>query len=729
MQKEGKKEKNPDRMKSWMIYTVLFIMIAAAGYGPFLLRHKSLIWKTDGIGQYYPAFLYTGKYLRAWVRGLFSGTLRLPLYDLSIGFGEDIIGSLNYYGFGDPMNLLAVFANARTGAYIFTAMFFLRGWLSGLAFCLYTREVGLEGQYSVPAALSYAFCGFAVLGAARYSQWYSILILLPLLLLGCEKSFHRKKMAWLVLVLSACYGALCSVYFLYNCAIVLCVYCPVRCFSIYGRNSFPAVLRECLKCLFFCTMGILLAGPVFFPAVAAFFDSENADYSALSVLLNPQNYKWRPFPELWKSLVNPVYTSLKKDFVSGINLLETAGVLLLLFRKERARRDRLLLGAIVIEFIALHLPISGYLFNAFNEFNYRWIFLFHFTLALSFADSLQYFHKRYFPAQKQLAGLKITAWAAALITAANTGAVIWLTNSPEYRNWSGFFVDFETAYNEYIDTPINHSEIIQKDENLFRISSPLFTKINSRPSNTAMLGGYNSLQYWLSLSNTRVQSLVDYAYGTAMVGRARGVNNNAELETLLGVRYYVASKKRRGTYFKKKETVVFNEKKWKVYRNRRYKGMAYLRSKEQADKAWEDYLAGGSLDDYFHSVFELQQASDARGEIKISCMEDRFRCEVSCIDDSELILAVPYSSNWTVYIDGEKAGIQCKDIMFQAVEVPEGEHTVTFLYVSWPFRAGCLSMIGAFLLMLLLSSCVNCAETAWITKMKKGAVRKKKSLF
>ena len=59
-----------------------------------------------------------------------QGNFCFPLYDLSIGLGEDIIGALNYYGVGDPLNLLAIFINSQNCAYIFTFMFFLRLWLA-----------------------------------------------------------------------------------------------------------------------------------------------------------------------------------------------------------------------------------------------------------------------------------------------------------------------------------------------------------------------------------------------------------------------------------------------------------------------------------------------------------------------------------------------------------------------------------------------------------------------
>ena len=95
--------------KSFWGYNVIFALVCIIGYSSFWIRGKSLIWEIDGLGQYYPSFLYIGQYLRECFYNCFHGNFGLPLFDISIGMGDDIIGTLNYYGFGDPLNILAVF--------------------------------------------------------------------------------------------------------------------------------------------------------------------------------------------------------------------------------------------------------------------------------------------------------------------------------------------------------------------------------------------------------------------------------------------------------------------------------------------------------------------------------------------------------------------------------------------------------------------------------------------
>lgn len=122
--------------------------------------------------------------LQKFVFGIFQGQWILPSFDLSIGMGEDIIGSLNYYGFGDPLNLLAIFVTKNNIALLFSFMIILRMWLSGISLMYYFKYLKFSTFSSVLAALCYTFCGFAIYGGTMHVEWLSVLIYTPLILLG-----------------------------------------------------------------------------------------------------------------------------------------------------------------------------------------------------------------------------------------------------------------------------------------------------------------------------------------------------------------------------------------------------------------------------------------------------------------------------------------------------------------------------------------------------------------
>ena len=86
-------------------FAVLFLLI----YLGFILNHRSFIWFYDGNKQHFPALLYLRDYYLKVAGNLFSGHFTLPMFDFSIGMGEDILTTLNFYGMGNPLTLFSVF--------------------------------------------------------------------------------------------------------------------------------------------------------------------------------------------------------------------------------------------------------------------------------------------------------------------------------------------------------------------------------------------------------------------------------------------------------------------------------------------------------------------------------------------------------------------------------------------------------------------------------------------
>ena len=98
----------------YLIYTLLFLVISFAAFFPFIIMGKSFIFSGadgggDGISQHYTALAYYGRYLRRIFGTLVTQhKLSIPMWDMSIGYGADIITTLNYYVLGDPFALLAI---------------------------------------------------------------------------------------------------------------------------------------------------------------------------------------------------------------------------------------------------------------------------------------------------------------------------------------------------------------------------------------------------------------------------------------------------------------------------------------------------------------------------------------------------------------------------------------------------------------------------------------------
>jgi len=88
----------------------------------------------DGLDQHYLIFLYIGKWFRKIIKTLlYEHTLRIPLWDMSMGYGSDIFSSLGLY-FPDPFNWISVFFPSKYAETGFGVSLFLKFYVTGLAF-------------------------------------------------------------------------------------------------------------------------------------------------------------------------------------------------------------------------------------------------------------------------------------------------------------------------------------------------------------------------------------------------------------------------------------------------------------------------------------------------------------------------------------------------------------------------------------------------------------------
>ena len=53
---------------------------------------------------------------------------------------------------------------------------------------------------------------------------------------------------------------------------------------------------------------------------------------------------------------------------------------------------------------------------------------------------------------------------------------------------------------------------------------------------------------------------------------------------------------------------------------------------------------------------------------------------VNASGDGWLMLSIPYENGWTAYVDGKEVDIVRADVAFCAIQISEGEHSVSFRY-------------------------------------------------
>ncbi|MHC5372565.1 YfhO family protein [Enterococcus sp. LJL120] len=673
--RSGRKRQRQRSFKIWLlIYSLLFLAIFLIGYYPVLAKQLTLIWNVDGVGQYYPAFIYIGQYLQNFFSGLLHGQFILPSYDLSIGMGEDIISALNYYGFGDPLNLIAIFVTKNNSAFLFSGMIVLRMWLAGLSLSLYFRYLKLDYFAAVLASLCYAFSGFSIFGGTSYSQWLAVVIYGPLLLLGIEKILKENKP--LLFLLAVFYGGLCGFYYLFMASLMLAVYLVIR--LIFMEASFKNFFLTIFKALGYYLLGLFLAAPIFLPALVGYFNSERVSVSLPDIIFNLQNYLPVFDFNLLDYLAQPFYQS--HPYLSGVLLLEFLAVIVLFFLPNTRRKFQIIV-VLCIGVIAYLLPITGYLFNGFGQTNDRW----HFLLQLLFCGIFAYviteirkLAKKRFVATKRKALVSIVVqMVLVILVAVNISVNIRGLYAKSGFNWMDSLIAYQD-FQIYTDSPFTDSQVSTEavEEGVYRVANSPLTTINGRPENVAMLNGYFGLTYWFSIINQNTQELVDKQIGDDLnwSWRSFGFGTNVGYNTISGVKYYLSNEAVADANYQLVEQVSFNDEVWYIYENLSYRGLAYTVS---------DTVIADETENMPAKVNQIASeiiSEDSSTRVTYEGNQVDIHLNTENLADKSLAIGIPYHEYWQAYVDNQKTEVDKTDTMLMSVAIASDSQEVRLVY-------------------------------------------------
>ena len=354
------------------VYTLVFAVAAALVFFPFWSQGRTFIYyfagqERDGYTQHYTAFVYIGRYLRELVGGLFRGQFAFKHFDFALGYGEDVIQSLGYYGFGDPLMLLSALVPQRLAGAFYQVYILLELWLSGLSFGVFGREKGYKDARILPCALVYVFSGFALWAGLCHPEFLAPMIWFPLLLTGLERVLAGKRPVFLAVVTGL--YALTGYYWLFMGTIFLCLYALVRVLEQPGQ-------RLCRLWNVFWRgaggylLGLCLAAPIFIPNVVGFFQSNRVggDKGMPALVAD-----WEQIKGSVLSLVGAGEWNF-----AALSAAVLPAVVLLLTKKDRKYRGLQVLTLLLGLFAAM--PICGWLFNVGAYETTRWYVFSNFFL-------------------------------------------------------------------------------------------------------------------------------------------------------------------------------------------------------------------------------------------------------------------------------------------------------------------------------------------------------------
>ena len=359
----------------WVAYTLAFLGTALLALISYPLHRIDMIWTVDGLGQYYPYFVFEGQWLRGIVSNLISGNgLVVPLWSHNLGYGADIVSELDVIF--DPLNLISALCPERYSEWLFQFLAVFRLFLAGAAFSLFARRFIAARFPLLLGALLYAF-SVTALGVTQWPAGAWPLVLFPLLLLGVERILREKRPALFILATAAFF--LISYYFSYMACLLLVPYCAARVVLTQSRRAtgrrltptrFLGWVAKFAACL---VIGILIAGIALGPLLTELMHNERfVDAETTVPLLYAPVY----YLQLITGFVGKatVGSDCQIGF-GGVAFLACA----LLFAEKG---NHLLKAAFVAAIVMLALPAVGSVMNGFNYATNRWVWAF--ALLVSF---------------------------------------------------------------------------------------------------------------------------------------------------------------------------------------------------------------------------------------------------------------------------------------------------------------------------------------------------------
>lgn len=361
------------------MYTAGFLAAALLLLLIFAKEHASFTKMAGGVAQHYAVLMWIRNTLRQFLHGNFA----LPMVDFSVGQGFDVIGTLNYYGVGDPVNLLTVFFadNHLDQMYMFLILF--RMYLSGLTFSYYCSTAGIQRKASVLCgSWLYVFCSFALIGGMKHPLFLNGMLYLPLLLAGTEKVLQKKSIRFLSV--SVALAFMSNYYFMYMNTILCGIYLCVRLFGHYREYGIRKILLLILKMAAAWIWGICLGAVIILPSVYAFLHNARVD----TAVEEAQNFYSIAH---YRKMILGFFQTLPMTngwTVHGTAIGGLAGVLMLFTSKKRSRENCQLKIGFVVLLVLLCIPFGGKMMNGFAYVTNRWSYGMAFLCALMAAQAV-----------------------------------------------------------------------------------------------------------------------------------------------------------------------------------------------------------------------------------------------------------------------------------------------------------------------------------------------------
>lgn len=369
---ERRKNCNGLIRKYYVQYTLVFIILFFLCFGVYLFLYKKTFFRSfDGFDQHYISFMYLGKWARSIVKNLLvNHCFSIPLWDQAIGYGGDIFTSLAAY-LWDPFNWISIFIPAKYAEVGYATMIIMKFYACGIAYSVFARYREHTCYSALCGAVIYTFSAVGYVGFFQ-SFFINPLIIFPLLILGVDILFEKKKPVLYVTMLAIAFAS--YFYFAYMMCILVFLYCVIK--LVFSEKFVKSVSNTSGIILRFLLWSIIAAGisaVSLLPSIIVMLQAGRIGLSHYLPILFDKSYYAGIFSGWTTS-----YYMLERDCYVGWGAIAMICVIVLfLYRKEDWK--------IKVEFIlmtaGLCIPMVGHIMNGMSYTTNRWVFAYNFLVA------------------------------------------------------------------------------------------------------------------------------------------------------------------------------------------------------------------------------------------------------------------------------------------------------------------------------------------------------------
>lgn len=379
-----------DRLADWAAgrmgtragYTLVFFLLFSLTWAPIvvccLAAGKSFIWSVDGLSQQYAWFVYGGEWIRQALHTVFvDHSFDLPMWTMGSGYGTDVVET--YLSMlANPFMWLSAPVPAFLAEYMLELACLAQLYLAGLAFSAWVRGHGASRANAMVGALCYVFAA-NVMVVFSQSTFALILLAAPLVLIGADRVFDRRGAGLFVASLS--WLLLYSFYDAYMLLVLLLIYCVAQFFARVDKGRprkgrWARLLGWAGLFLGLVAVCVLVSAVLVLPQVLSLLGDGRLGVQRSDAPL----YELGFYLNVLLGVVS--FYEMPADAIFGVGPVALLCAAVLVMRRRQGRGRAALLAVLLILFAMLLLPVAGRLMNGMQYPANRWVW--GFDLCLSF---------------------------------------------------------------------------------------------------------------------------------------------------------------------------------------------------------------------------------------------------------------------------------------------------------------------------------------------------------